>query len=231
MRLDRYVSKSLGISRKDAKRLVLSGRVRVGGRVVKDPGFPVENEEISVDGKILKKPSDRIYIALNKPPGFVTSTSDIEPTVLDLVDHPRCLELHPVGRLDKDARGLLLLTNDGMFTHRIISRKNRIEREYEVRVRGNVERAFDLLGGIELDGDIVRAVRIEISGTDTIGITVDEGRYHLVKRMLAGVGLEVLDLKRVRIGGLELKDLGLKEGEWKELSLEEVSRVFSGRRG
>ncbi len=223
MRLDRYVSKSLGIPRRIAKKLILKGRIRVDGETIRDPSKHVEGAEVSLDGRVIDPPREKVYLILHKPAGFVTSTRDEEPTVLDLVDHPRVGELHPVGRLDKDATGLLILTNDGEFTHKVISRKSRVEREYEVVVDGRPEEAFKLLDGVRVDGEKVRAIRMSIVDERTIRVVVDEGRYHLVKRMLSSVGLRVLKLKRIRMGGLVLD---VPEGEWRELSEEEVRRVL-----
>ena len=226
MRLDRYVSKAFGISRKEAKRLILSGRVSVNGRVVKDPSFKVEGG-VRLDGEEVERPKEKVYIMLNKPPGFVSSTKDVEPTVLDLVDHPRTPELFPVGRLDKDARGMIILTNDGDFTHRVISPKHHVEKEYEVKVEGDVKKALKLLDGVKLKDGVARALKVEIVDEETVRVVVDEGRNHLIKRMFASIGLKVKDLKRIRIGGLRLD---VEEGKWRELSEEEVAKVLEGRR-
>ncbi len=223
MRLDRYLSKSLGISRREAKRLILSGRVKVNGRVAKDPSVSVDSERVEVDGGKVEKPKEKVYIMLNKPPGFVSSTRDIEPTVLDLVNHPRTPELFPVGRLDKDVRGLLILTNDGWFAHVVTSPKHHVEKEYEAKVEGDVRNALKLLEGVTLrDGHFAKALRVEIIDHEKVRVVIDEGKYHQVKRMLAAVGLNVKDLVRVRIGRLTLD---VEEGEWRELSEEEVRKV------
>ena len=223
MRLDKYVSKATGLSRRDAKRIILKGRVRVGGEVVKDPSFHVENEEVSIDDEVLKSPKEKIYLVLNKPPGFVTSTRGDQPTVFDLVDHPKVRELHAVRRLDKDSRGMLILTNDGEFTHRVISRKSHVEKEYEVVVEGNLSRLGELLEGVDIGGEKVKALKVGVVSEGKVRIVIDEGRYHQVKRMLRAVGLKVIDLKRVRIGKLTLD---VPEGEWRELSEREIRRVL-----
>ena len=222
MRLDRYISKSLGISRKDAKRFVLSGRVRVNGKVQKDPSVKVERDQVEIDGKLLERPREKLYIMLNKPAGFISTTSGESPSVLDLVDHPRVRELFPVGRLDKDAKGLIILTNDGDFSHRVTSPKSHVEKEYEVVVEGEAENALKLLEGVKLrGGHFAKALDVEVSG-NVVKIVIDEGKYHQVKRMMAAVGLKVIELKRTRIGNLHLD---IPEGSWRELTEEEIEKV------
>ncbi len=224
-RLDKYLSKSLGISRKDSKRLVLSGRVRVNGKIVRDPSKKVEGS-VQLDGKVIEKPRDKIYIMLNKPSGFVSSTRGDQPTVLDLVDHPRNKELFPAGRLDKDAKGLIILTNDGNFAHLVTSPKKHVEKEYEVVIDGRSENAMKLLNGIKLrDGYLTKATRVEILDGKTVRIVVTEGKYHQIKRMMAAVGLKVKELKRIRIGGLTLD---VEEGKWRELTKEDLKKILSG---
>ena len=223
MRLDRYVSKSLGISRRESKRLILSGRVKVNGRVVKDPSFKVENGKIELDMEEVEKPKEKIYIMLNKPPGFLSSTSDVEPTVLDLIDHPRVEELHIAGRLDKDARGLLILTNDGDFTHKIISPRYGIEKEYIVRFEGNPKNIEKLIEGVKSRGEILKAKCVKLLNENTARIVLTEGKHHEIKRMFSAMGLKVKDIKRVRIGNL---NLDVEEGKWRELSEDEVRKVI-----
>lgn len=222
MRLDQYLSKALGISRKEAKRFILSKRVRIDGKVVKDPSYKVFDEKVEFDGRHVKKPKEKLYIMLNKPAGFVSSTSDVEPTVLDLIDHPRVRELHPAGRLDKDATGLLILTNDGEFTHRVTSPKYHVEKEYEVIVEGNPQNALKLLEGVKVGKYFFKALSVEIGG-NMIHVVIDEGKYHQVKLMMKAVELFVKSLKRVRIGGLKLD---IEEGCWRELSKEEARKVM-----
>ena len=222
MRLDKFISKSLGISRKDSKQLILSKRVKVNGKIIQDPSLKVKDKIVEVDGSPIESPEENIYIMLNKPAGFVSSTSDKESTVLDLIDHPRVRELHPVGRLDKDATGLLILTNDGDFTHKVISPKYHVEKEYEVIVEGNPQNALKLLEGVKVGKHFFKALKIEVNG-DAIHIVIDEGKYHQVKLMMEAVGLSVRSLKRIRIGGLRLD---VEEGKWRELSEEEVRKVM-----
>lgn len=226
MRLDKYLSKSLGISRRNAKKLVLSGRVRVNGKVQKDPGFKVEKDTVDLDRIAVERPKENIYIMLNKPVGYISTTKGESPTVLKLVDHPRVDELFPVGRLDKDARGLIILTNDGEFSHRVTSPKSHIEKEYEVVVEGNAGNSLKLLEGVKLnDGHFAKALKVEISG-NRINIVIDEGKYHQIKRMMAAVGLKVVELRRTRIGNLRLD---IPEGSWRELSEDEIEKVINKR--
>ncbi len=224
MRLDRYLSKALGISRREAKRLVKSGRVKIGdkNKIAKDFSIKIDDEQVFVNDKPIEKPKEKIYIMLNKPAGFVSSTKDINPTVLDLIDHPRVAELFPVGRLDMDAKGLLILTNDGQFAHRIISPKYHVEREYEVRVSGSAENALKLTEGVKVGQHFFKAKKVEIN-RDVVRIVICEGKHHQVKLMMKAVGLGVVELKRVRIGPLTLD---IDEGEWRELTESEVRRLM-----
>ncbi len=223
MRLDKYISKSLGVSRKDAKRFVLSGRVRVNGKIQKDPSVDVDKDQVEFDGELLERPKDKVYIMLNKPAGFVSTTGRESPSILELIDHPRIRELFPVGRLDKDAKGLIILTNDGIFSHRVTSPKSHVEKEYEVVVEGDVENSLKLLDGVKLkDGHFAKALNVKLF-ENVVRIVIDEGKYHQIKRMMAAVGLRVVELKRIRIGDLHLD---VPEGSWRELKGEEVKKVI-----
>ena len=233
-RLDRLLTKLVStLSRKQAKDAIRGGRVRVDGVVVTDPERKTdpETETISLDGRELTYAKFR-YFLLNKPAGVLSATRDKKKkTVLDLIpgiDHERYF---PVGRLDLDTEGLLLITNDGALAHDLLSPKKHVEKEYYAVCRGIVteEMLAPLTKGVDL-GDFVTApaaFRIaEKEGCDTgIFLTITEGKFHQVKRMIAHIGSEVVFLRRVRMGGLTIPE-GLAPGEYTELSAETLTRLL-----
>ena len=187
----------------------------------------VDVDIVTVDGKPIIAQSKR-YLLLNKPPGHVTTLSDPQgrPKVTDLIDVPE--RVFPVGRLDYDTEGFLLLTNDGDFTHRITHPSYEIEKVYVARVANPIgQRALDLLRtGVELEDGISAPARAQIIYRDqrTVELTIHEGRNRMIRRMLAAVGSPVIGLIRTRIGPLTID--GLKTGDWRELTSEEVRRLM-----
>ena len=232
VRLDKLLS-DMGIAtRSELRAMIKSGRVTVDGRAVTAPETKVDGEvnAVCLDGQALSYRKYRVYM-MDKPSGVVTATEDRrEKTVLDLVSpEMRRMGLFPVGRLDKDTSGLLLLTNDGELAHRIISPRSGIEKKYHARVEGipteEDVRAFQK--GVTLaDGLECLPAKLEINGSDECFVTVMEGKYHQVKRMLASRGKKVLELRRISIGALEL-DKEMKPGDWRELDENDLCRVFS----
>lgn len=238
-RLDKTISAQGTLSRSEGKALIRKGAVQVNGEVVKAADFPVdwETDRVTVQGKslVLKK---QVYIMLNKPKGVVSSTEDGRfPTVVDLVPAELSRKgLFPAGRLDKDTTGFVLLTDDGQFAHEILSPKKHVEKTYHAKVDGTIteetERAFS--GGIPIgDGEVTLPARLRILKRDPEGdaaeVVLREGMYHQIKRMFQSCGLTVVELKRVRMGGLDL-DPGLKEGECRELLPEEVEQIRQKRK-
>lgn len=225
-------------ARRWAADAIREGRVQVNGETVTGFHHPVgDDDRVSVDGRLLAiKPSRSVYVMLNKPRGILSTTHDERgrKTVIDLLPAPYArLALHPVGRLDKDSTGLLLLTNDGDLTYRLTHPSFEHEKEYLVRVEPALrpgERAR-LEEGLELeDGVTHRAtVRPVKEGPFNYSIAIHEGRKRQVRRMFEKTGHRVLALKRVRMGGLHLGGLG--EGEVRELSTEEVRGLVSGKAG
>ena len=232
LRLDKFLSERGVASRKELKEIIRSGRVCVDGVPQCRPEAKIDPERsvILVDGKQISSRRSHSYM-LHKPLGVVTATEDrSERTVLDLLPPElKRLGLFPVGRLDKDTSGLLILTNDGDFAHRVISPKSTVEKCYSARVEGVLDeedcRAF--LEGITLkDGTRCLPAKLEILEKDRCLVRVIEGKYHQVRRMLASRGKPVLTLHRLSIGALTLDD-SLAPGEWRELSEEDLCRVFS----
>lgn len=231
MRLDRAVSSSGAVSRKDVKAIIKSGRVAVSGKTVKDPGVKVDpdRDEICLDGRKLTYEKHR-YILMNKPAGVVSSTDDPrDRTVLDLLPEEYSgYGLFPAGRLDKDAEGLLILTDDGDYCHRVISPKKNVFKKYYVKVDGELTQkdAEAVARGIKTQGggDFMPG-KLDIIGHNEAFISIREGKYHQVKRMLASVGKPVLYLKRVSIGMLKI-DEDLPPGGFRKMPAEEAALVF-----
>lgn len=235
-RIDKIISNMGYGSRKQVKDFIRSGRVRIGEEVVKTGKTKVnpDEEEIYFDGeRVIYR--EYIYLMMNKPDGVVSSTDDpLTRTVVDLLDESyRIFQPFPVGRLDKDTEGLLILSNDGKMSHDVLSPKKGVNKKYYVEVEGSlVEKHKDIFDyGIELDdGYQTMPSKLEIIETGENSkayLTIQEGKYHQVKRMFQALSMEVLYLKRVKMGGLEL-DEDLEPGEYRELSEEEKNLLMEG---
>ena len=229
-RLDKLLADSGHFTRSEARNAIRAGRVRVNGAVVRKPEQKFDSEdEILADGALLNCAARR-YFMLNKPEGVLSATDDPrQRTVLDLLTPEiRRLGLFPVGRLDKDTTGLLLLTNDGDFAHRVISPKQHVPKRYRAKLDGAL-RAEDIdafADGITLaDGTKCLPARLELSAPDEGLVTVYEGKYHQVKRMFAARGRTVADLHREQIGLLTL-DESLQPGEYRELFPDELDKAL-----
>lgn len=235
MRLDKLLSELGVASRKELRQIIKSGRVLVNGAAVNAPEHKLdpERDTVVLDGKPLSYVKFR-YFMLDKPPGVLSATEDRrQKTVLDLLPPElRALELFPVGRLDKDTSGLLLLTNDGDFAHRVISPKSEVEKLYYAKVDGVPDEndAAAFAEGIVLgDGTECLPAKLELLGGGECLVTVMEGKYHQVKRMLASRGKPVLELRRLAVGGLAL-DAASEPGQWRELGEDDLCSVFLGRK-
>ena len=226
-RLQKILSASGVVSRRGAEAYIQAGRITVNGRKARlgekaDP----ERDDVRVDGRPLRAPEERTYLMLHKPRGFVTTLSDEKGrrTVADLVKGCGA-RVWPVGRLDLDSEGLLLLTDDGALTHRLLHPSHEVEKEYHVWVAGDVERGMPVLRGpLELDGVPLHPAQVRFlrreKGESVLSVTIHEGRNRQVRRMCALAGLEVKRLKRVREGRLMLGRL--RPGEWRLLTAEEI---------
>ncbi|MBU1297126.1 MAG: pseudouridine synthase [Gammaproteobacteria bacterium] len=226
MRLDFYLSHVTELARKAAKIAASKGRVTVNGEVVKKANYTVqEGDQICLDDTLLAWPSEGYYL-LHKPAGYVCATQDPDhPTVLDLLPSHLGQELKIVGRLDKDTTGLLLLTTDGQWLHRITSPRNACNKRYRMMLADPIsdEDLKQLEAGVMLNGEsqpTLPAVAERISDCD-IYLTIQEGKYHQVKRMLAAVGNKVEELHRDQIGPLSL-DADIPAGEFRALTEDEV---------
>ena len=231
MRLDRLLSELGVASRSELRSIIRAGRVKVDGTVVTAPDRRVDAQinTISLDGELLRWQRFR-YFMMDKPEGVLSVTEDRrQETVLDrLSPELKRLELFPVGRLDKDTSGLLLLTNDGDFAHRVISPKSGVEKRYRAEVEGIPDeadvRAF-AEGIVLADGTHCLPARLEINGESVCYVTVMEGKYHQVKRMLAACGKPVKHLRRLSVGSLELGE-SLEPGGIRELGQEDLCKVL-----
>lgn len=231
-RLQKIIAARGVASRRSAEKMITEGRVTLNGAVVTELGVKADPDvdEIAVDGKVLPKAkAENVYIMLYKPSGYITSAKDERKrrTVLDLVDVKE--RIYPVGRLDYNTSGLLLLTNDGELTNGLLHPKGEVPKEYECAVTGRVTPATidRLCHGVRLsDGKTAPAhafVKGKAKDKTIINITIHEGRNRQVRRMMEAVGLEVVWLKRKSFAGLTLD--GLRLGEWRYLDEMEVKRL------
>ena len=226
-RLQKILSARGVASRRAAETILDAGRVTVNGQTAKvgDRADP-ERDEIRVDGRPLPPLDRRTYLVLNKPRGYVTTLSDEKGrrTVAQLV--AGCgARVWPVGRLDLDSEGLLILTDDGELTQKLLHPSHEVEKEYHVWVEGDVEKALPLLRGpLSLDGVPLHPAQVKILDAGVLSVTIHEGRNRQVRRMCAAAGLKVRRLRRVREGSLTLGNL--KVGCWRPLTAEELSHLL-----
>lgn len=226
MRLDRFVSETTGLSRVDAKKVIHAKRVRVDDQVCRDTGYSVrEGQQVSLDERPLVRRGP-LYLMLNKPEGTVCShVADGHPSVLSLLPAEWRDGLHIAGRLDQDTTGLVLLTDDGQWSHRITSPRRACTKVYRVGLAEQLQADAEAqcAQGILLKGetDPTLPAQLErLSDTD-VRIRIQEGRYHQVKRMFAALGNRVVSLHREQVGAVAL-DPALAPGEWRELTEDEV---------
>ncbi len=229
-RLDKIIASQLNISRTEAKSDIKGGFVTVGGIIQKNPSVNIdpEKEEIFYKGQavIFKK---YLYLVMNKPKGVLSASNDKKrQTVVDLVpENLRRSGIAPIGRLDKDTTGLLLLTDDGQFAHKVISPKSGVNKLYEVELDGEIPQnaVFEFEKGIVLaDGTRCLPASLKITGERTALVEIREGKYHQIKRMFGVIDLGVVELKRLKIGNLQLPQ-DLSEGQCRELAPEEVNKI------
>ena len=230
MRINKYLSGCGLDSRRKCEKLVTDGRVKVNGKTVTDLATDIKDgDSVEVDGKYVTLSERKVYIMLNKPKGCVCTASDDKgrKTVLDFVKIKE--RIFPVGRLDYDTEGLLLLTNDGELANIITHPKNMVKKVYQVRVEGEVSDAElkKLRGGVEHNGIKYAPARVAVLEKDEkftkLEITVTEGKNHEIKNMIESLGRHVVFLKRIAIGGIRLG--GLSRGEWRYLNTREVESL------
>jgi 23S rRNA pseudouridine2605 synthase len=224
VRLNTYLARAGVASRRGADELIRAGRVRVNGEVAGLATFVEPDDVVELDGRRLD-PEPLAYVLLNKPAGVVTTARDPHgrPTVVGLVGHER--RVVPVGRLDADTTGALLLTNDGPLAHRLAHPRYEVDKVYEAEVEGEAsdEALRRLAEGVELDDGRTAPARVRRLGPSRIELTIHEGRKHQVKRMCEAVGHPVQRLHRSSYAGLRVDEL--EPGEWRELTAEEVTAL------
>ena len=233
MRLDKFISTTTTLSRAEAKKVIKKG-ILINDKLIKTPDYKIDefNDQVIVNGNRLVY-QKYVYIMMNKPKNTVSATEDaIERTVVDILrDEDRIYKVFPVGRLDKDTEGLMLLTNDGELAHKLISPKKDVEKKYYVEVSGELKNEHLKIikeGVILEDGYRCKPARLEIldssEGNSKANIFITEGKFHQVKRMMKSLGTTVTYLKRLSIGSLKL-DENLKLGEYRYLTDDELNKL------
>ena len=232
-RLQKVIANNGYCSRRKAEELIREGKVKVNNETVYELGTQVsENDLIEVEGYVIKK-EDKVYILLNKPRGVVTTTKDEKnrKTVVDLINIPT--RVYPVGRLDYDTTGVLLLTNDGVLTNAMLHPSNNIEKIYIAKIKGNLSIGHKktLENGVVIDGKKTAKSKVKIikqdrkTNTSVVEIMIHEGRNHQIKNMFSSLGYEVIKLRRESVAFLTCD--GLKPGEYRYLSIKEVKMLYS----
>lgn len=233
MRLQKFLAHAGIASRRAAEDLIKQGRVEVNGLTITGMGVTVtESDIVAVDGKAIKNEKEKIYIMLNKPVGYVSSAKDQfgRPTVLDLIAGVN-IRLYPVGRLDYDTSGLILLTNDGDFTYQLTHPKHEIEKVYEALISGipTNEEIIRFRNGLTIEDYTTSPANIlikeKIKGNALVHITIHEGKNRQVRKMCAAIGHNVITLKRMSIGPIALGNL--PEGKWRNLSGIELKNIIN----
>lgn len=228
-RLDKIITSQTNYSRKEIKKVIISGRIIVNDKIIKDPQCKVDIEKdiIKIDNEIINF-KKYVYLILNKPKGYISATEDKKQhTVLELVpEEYRSRNLFPAGRLDKDTTGLMIITDDGEFSHNILSPKKHVSKEYEVTIDIPVteKMKIEFENGIKLNDGECKSAILKITGTNTANVILTEGRYHQIKRMFGCFGAKVLRLNRISIGGLKLPE-NLAIGTCREMTFEEKNSI------
>lgn len=232
-RLQKVIAQFGYCSRRKAEELITNNKVKVNGEIINTLGFKVNsNDFIEVEGKELTNKQDKVYFLLNKPRGIVTTSSDDKgrKTVLDLIKTDK--RIYPVGRLDYDTSGLILITNDGDLTNFLTHPKNNVEKVYVAKIRGIITKndLAKLCNGVFINGVKTSKCKAKIIRLDKknncsiVKLIIHEGHNHQVKNMFKAIGFEVLKLKRESISFLTLD--GLKSGEYRELNIKEVKKLY-----
>jgi len=241
MRLDKFICKSTELTRTEAKKMLKSGEVRVNGEVAKNAAMQVhENNSITIDDQELTARGSRYYILHKVVDSICSNVDEVYPSVLNFIEVDKAFDLHIAGRLDADTTGLVLITDDGRWSHNVISPKKQCQKTYRVWLRSEIDddKLADLITrfeqGLQLQGEdsltrpaiLARVAQEnlvdETSYRSEVLLTITEGKYHQVKRMFAAVGNRVVGLHREQIGDIRLGDLA--PGEWRELTEDEIAQ-------
>jgi len=231
-RLQKVIANGGVASRRKAEELIAEGHVKVNGKIITTLGAKVsEKDKVEVDHIVVSK-KEKVYYLLNKPRSIISSAQDEKnrKTVVDLIDTDA--RIYPVGRLDYDTTGVLLLTNDGEFANILTHPHHEIDKVYIAKIRGIIKGKDinSLKNGVEIDGQKLKASRVKLRKTDLktntsmVQLTIHEGKNHQVKKMFEAIGYDVLKLKRESIAFLTLD--GIKSGDYRELSIKEVKKLY-----
>jgi 23S rRNA pseudouridine2605 synthase len=228
MRLNKIIADAGITSRRGADELIADGRVTIDGRPIRELGAKIDPErhEVAVDGETMKRSMTKSYLVLHKPKGVLSTMYDPEgrPSLADFIDL-RKERLFHVGRLDKDSEGLILLTNDGDLTFRATHPSFGLEKTYIIEFEGRLETGVDkvLLKGVELEDGMGRVLSFKQLSPNWIEVKIHEGRYHIIRRLMEAVGVEVLRLIRTNFGPISLGDT--PEGRWRDLNEQELLNI------
>ncbi len=235
-RLQKVLASCGVASRRKCEEIISSGRVKVNGVVVTELGTKVSRKDvIELDGKMLIR-EELVYYVLNKPTGYLTTLSDPKGrrTILDLLDQEtKKIRIFPIGRLDYDTSGVLLLTNDGELSYRLTKSSKNVEKTYQARVDGIItqEAVTSLIKGVMIDGIMTKRAKLEVVSLDRenksslIKLTISEGRNRQVRKMCEAVGFPVKKLKRVEFAGISIEGLGV--GDYRPLKPHEIKKLYS----
>ena len=226
MRLNKYIAYLNIASRREADKLIKDGKVKVNGEIIINPAIQVvENDKIICDIEDYK--NEKIYIKLNKPVVYVVSNNKKEGKPIYKLLDEKLKKSYPVGRLDKDSKGLILFTNDGVFSRKIIGEESECEKEYYVKLEGNISDGAlkKLEFGISLDGKKLKRAIVKRVSKNSFNIILKEGRNRQIRRMCEKVGFEVILLKRLRISNIYLNDL--QEGKFEYLTKDEINSILN----
>lgn len=228
MRLNKYIAQSGVASRRKADELTINGAVKINGKVMKEPGYDVAPEDtVEVNGRVLRPATKKIYLVLNKPKGYITTVSDEQdrPTVMDLITDVT-ERVFPVGRLDYNTTGLLIMTNDGELSQKLTHPQHQVTKTYHARVTGVLsnERLNRLRNGVDIGGYVTAKARVDIlkqaERSTIVEIEISEGKNRQVRKMFTAVGCKVQELERVCLGEIRLGRL--LQGHYRNLTAREV---------
>ena len=228
MRINKYIAQAGVASRRKADELIAAGNVKVNGAVLREPGYDVEEgDRVEVNGRLIEAQEKKVYILLNKPLGYVTTVSDDKErlTVMDLVRDVEA-RIFPVGRLDYNTSGMLIMTNDGDFAYKLTHPKHELTKTYRARVAGvlSTEKVWKLRNGVDIGGFVTSKARVDVvkglPKSTIVDITIHEGKNRQVRKMFKAVGNNVQELERIAIGNIRLGRLA--EGHYRKLTKEEV---------
>lgn len=228
IRINKYIADSGLCSRRKAEEFIKDGRVSINGKIVKDLSTKVEEiDKVTVDGKKITNNNEKIYIMLNKPRGYITTNDEQfdRKCTKDLIKEK--VRVFPIGRLDMDTEGLLLLTNDGEFANKLMHPKNRIEKKYIVSYEGNIstEQIEKLKSGVDIGGYITKPAKVNKINEKEFGIIISEGKNRQVRKMCEAVNIKLVNLKRIQIGGLEIGNLQV--GKYRYLNKNDLKKIYN----